>query len=107
MTDSLNLSRKQLALFLPTQELIRTFEELLRIVSSLSTESYDNLIAELDSINNQLQTINSRINTLESAITNIQSEVTTFLDLIEPQTPYNDVDIKNRLSNIETQLGIK
>jgi hypothetical protein len=107
MTDSLNLSRKQLASFLPTQELIRTFEELLRIVSSLSTESYDNVIDQLNSINDQLFEINNQISTLESAITNVQSQLTSFVDLVEPQTPYNDVNIKNRIMAIETHLGIK
>ena len=106
MTDSINLSRKQLSMFLPTQELIRTFERLLHIVSSLDPQSYDNLVAEIGSINDQITVLNSTIAALNSAIASSNTDLNTVINMIEPQVPYNDTDIKNRLKLIETYLGI-
>lgn len=71
MTNQIiTLSRKQLTAFLPTQEAVRAFEYVFKVISSLAPQSYDSVISQLNSLTDEIYNLNVKIENLT-----IQNEI--------------------------------
>lgn len=62
--QTITLSRKQLTAFLPTQEAVRAFEYVFKVISSLAPQSYDSIISQLDSLTTEVYNLNVEIENL-------------------------------------------
>jgi len=77
------LSRKQLQSFLPTQEAVIAFEELFRIASTLSPQSYDNIVAAITNLNNEVAALNNQIVVIQNNISTLQTQIGSIVEITE------------------------